>query len=168
QHKGNCGGASALTGVYEECRKGRLDLQRFSAGKTVSSALPRSLAEPAKPTPPPSIGAGNGLHAGHSFGQVIVHSRLPHTIQTKRNVSQPDDQFEQEADRTAGQVPSAALRAQPMPGDDAALPAPASRADQTPAPGASPAEAATGTAAPEETASSGMIVEDDAQKVGPG
>jgi hypothetical protein len=156
QRKCACGGSSGVGGDCEECSKKRLSVQRFPGDRDGSSILPHSLA------------ASSGF--GHHLNRVPVHNHLPQGIQAKLAVSQPGDQFEQEADLIAERITHTSLasaspneppdplsRSEPLIQrlalDDAASPSTESEAEP-----ASTTEAAPG----------GLIVEDDARELAPG
>ena len=91
QRKCACGGSSGVGGDCEECGKKRLTVQRFPADRTSLAMLQQSLA--ATPS-----------RFGHDLSKVRVHNHVPQGVQTKLNVNEPGDQFEQEADRVAEQI----------------------------------------------------------------
>ena len=189
QRKCACGGSAGMSGDCESCQGKRLTLQRYSRERTTIAGLLPSLGKSLVPTAPDSRGArGNGL--GHHFG--LIKSRVPRQVQTKPAVSEPTDQYEQEADRAAEQIGGkSALEAKPQPSslshseqliqravskgattsaDNAAGSASTEPSAAPPVPATS--QAAGPEAAPEAGAESsapaGLIVEDDAQEVGPG
>ena len=54
---------------------------------------------------------------GHDFSKVRIHNAAPTTIQTKLTINQPNDRYEQEADRVADQVmkmPELRVQRQPI------------------------------------------------------
>jgi hypothetical protein len=177
QRKCACGGSSAETGDCEACKsKRRLTLQRYSANRAKPSALLRSLAAPSHTDTRPAIAPG----FGHSFAQLQVHTRGPRGIQAKLNVSQPGDQSEQEADRIAEQVmrtsapSSAPSSTEGHPRSTALSHTPlliqrqaADEMATTPEAAPATAPGAAETAATAEATTAGLIVEDEAQEVGP-
>src|SRR4051812_11940647 len=88
QRKCACGSSSGVGGDCEECSKKRLSVQRFSADRDIPSI-------PLQPL------AATSSRFGHQLGRVQMHNRPSQGIQTKLAVSQPGDQFEQEADLIA-------------------------------------------------------------------
>jgi Domain of unknown function (DUF4157) len=171
QRKCACGGSPGLTGDCEECgAEKRLALRRYSANRAEPSSLTRSL---------PAISHAETLAAvapgfGHNFAQ--LQTRAPYGIQTKLNVSQPGDRYEEEADRVAEQVirasawsgaeanqPSAALSSTRLLIQRQADDEIAADTEALPTPAPSPA----GPASTEAAASAGLIAEDGAQEVGP-
>ncbi|MEW6734857.1 MAG: DUF4157 domain-containing protein, partial [Acidobacteriota bacterium] len=158
QRKCECGGVAGMDGQCEKCKKGDLNLQRFSVDRVTALILPRSL---------------NNL--GYNFGEIKVFAHRPNTVQTKSNISGTEDEYEKEADRIAKQIvkTSTPLISQT---DQHSLTLSASQpliqrqvADRA-ATGAEtepplPTSAAT---ASEETSANGLIVEDEVERVGSG
>jgi hypothetical protein len=132
----------------------------------------RSLAEPVNPSRRATVEFG----FGHNFGQVQVHAHLPYRIQTKLAVSQPGDQYEQEADRVAEQLTGATLppvseekQAAPLSGTEPGVQRmPTNGAAASPEVVPTPAPAMPEPASPEATPRAGLIVEDEAGELGLG
>jgi hypothetical protein len=104
------------------------------------------------PTPEPAF--------GHNFGRIKLHGRVPQRIQTKAEVRQPEDEYEREADLAASQVMHSFLP-QVLEGSLRAELSHSGPMIQRQALESQSPE--TGEAAP-----AGLIVEDDAQEIGPG
>jgi len=173
QRKCACGGSAGMSGECEGCQEKRLSIHRYAADSRSPSRLLPSPAGLARSTPLPNSGARAG--AGHHFGRLRVGGSSLSEASGERAVSRPGDRSEDEADRAAEQV----MRALSSPVFEEKQEAPA--LSQTPPliqrevtdENASEMEATPETttepetAAPEETPASGLIVEDDAQEVGP-
>ncbi len=69
--------------------------QALAASWGISSAADAG-APPLPPTGPPA--------GGHSFGKIAIYSGGPLPVQTQLTIGQPNDPYEQEADRVADQV----------------------------------------------------------------
>ncbi len=102
-----CGGVAGIDDLCEQCRSQRLSGQRGT----------RSFLEPSWSTPPGYGVPGaspqpieamqplsGGSRFGHDFRRIPVHAPPSEPIQAKLIVSQPGDQYEQEADQVAEQV----------------------------------------------------------------
>ena len=82
-------------------------LQRSSADHAGHAAVPpivhEVLCSPGQPLDP-ATRTFVEPHFGHDFSRIQAHTDVPKTIQTKLIISQPNDRYEQEADRVAEQV----------------------------------------------------------------
>ena len=120
---------------------------------------------------------------GHNFGRVQLYGRVPQRIQAKTDVSQPEDEYEREADLAASRVtrsflplvPEGSLRPElsrsgPMI-QRQAIEGQAPEISGVAATGsisAASTQTARETAAIGEAAPAGLIVEDDAREIGAG
>ena len=169
QRKCACGGSPGHGGECDECRQKRLALKPRSSG---------------------GGGFFVGSLAGHDFSRVRVSNSTLPRIQTKLDVSEPGDVWEQEADLAAAQVvqgpegaggfyspPQPAQRGSkgeaPAEAAPPAAEAPIAAPEEPTAasPEATPEAAAPGTAeapTPEAGPAAGLIVEDDATDIAPG
>jgi hypothetical protein len=175
QRKCACGGSAGMSGACEECQEKQLSVNRYSTDRLAPSSLLPSPAELARSTPlSDSGGARSG--PGHDFGRLRVGAAGTGGTSGERAISQPGDRSEQEADRAAEHV----MRALSSPVFEENQEAPdlsrmspliqrevadenTSGMEATPETSTEPE-----TAAPEETPAGGLILEDDAQEVGPG
>ena len=96
-----------LAGERSERDEEELTLQRSPVDQAETSAVPpivhevlRSLGQP----PDVATRAHMEPRFGHDFSGVQVHTGVPKTIQTKLIIGQPNDRYEQEADRVADAV----------------------------------------------------------------
>jgi len=90
-----CGGVPGLTGECEECSGKRLSGQRGSN----PPALPNN-----PPDDQPTGQIQRSTLGGYSFGKLAIAPKERYGIQTKLAIGQPNDRYEQEADRVANQV----------------------------------------------------------------
>jgi hypothetical protein len=103
-----CGAVAGLTGDCEECANKRLGQQWVAA------------SPPSGPGGPPSDGATLSVSRKEGrfrFHDLAIHSKERLGIQPKLRIGQPNDKYEQEADRVADQVmrlPEPRLRMQPI------------------------------------------------------
>lgn len=85
----------------------RLMLQRRSTSEVEFSKVPpivhEVLRSPGQPLDP-ATRAFMEPRFGHDFSEVLVHTDVSKTIQTKLTVGQPNDRYEKEADRVAEEV----------------------------------------------------------------
>src|SRR5262249_9297479 len=179
QRKCDCGGPARVLGEWGDCLGKQLSIKLYFTYCPAPSRVLRSPADIAQSTIQSDSGAGGSAGAGHSFGRLRVGAAAPSGTNGERAVSQPGDRSEVEADRAADKV----MRDLSSPVFEEKQEAPEAMnlsrttpliqrevADES----ASEMEAAPETTtepetvAPEETPVAGLIVEDDAQDVGPG
>jgi hypothetical protein len=115
QRKCACGGMPGVSGECEECRKKKLQRPPsslptpFSVGHSPStvSELPPIVHEvlhsPGRPLDP-STPAFMEARFGHDFSRTPVRAAGPGIPQAKLMIGQPNDQYEQEADRMASEI----------------------------------------------------------------
>jgi uncharacterized protein DUF4157 len=178
QRKCECGGSAGMSGECEGCQEKRLTINRYSTDRLAPSSLSPSPAELARSTPlSDSGGARSG--PGHDFGRLRVSAAVTGGTSGERAVSRPGDRSEVEADRAAERVMRALSsplyeekQEAPEATDLSSTPPLIQRevADENASGMETTPETSTEseTAAPEETSAGGLIVEDDAQEVGPG
>jgi hypothetical protein len=106
QPKCGCSAGLAPVGECSQCRGKRATSPRPSLNQTGLN-LARSILNEREI--PQSEAAGSAAHSplSHNFGSLMLHSQSTRGVQTKLKVSQPEDQFEQEADRVAEQITGA-------------------------------------------------------------
>jgi hypothetical protein len=164
-----------MSGECEECQEKQLTINRYSTGRRPPTDLLPPRAELARSTSLSDSGAAARYGAGHNFGRLRVGAAALSGTSGERAVSQPGDRSEVEADRAAERV----MRALSSPVFEEKQEAPAlsqtppliqrAAADENTSEMGAEAEEtpATETAASAETAATVLIVEDDAQEVGP-
>ena len=96
QRQCECGAAAGLSGQCEECDSKRLSGRKGTMG---SIALPSS-----PPNDQPTDLIQQKPHLEYSFGDIAIDPRQQLGIQAKLTIGQPNDKYEQEADRVAEQV----------------------------------------------------------------
>jgi len=174
QRKCACGGSSGgLTGACDECQHKRLTVQRYSRDREVLAALRSALAPPLNLSLDPGtrrVGDRNALRP--------LQTIAPRRVQTKLTVGQSTKPNEQPADPAAERVVGGSA---PGLNDQSPIPAPEQpeiapdAAEEETSSGkrtasdvaAATAPATAETPEPETPTPAGLIVEDDAQQVGP-
>jgi len=111
QRKCACGGTPGPSGECEECRKKRLRrkvAQPSTLNQQHSKAPPivhEVLRSPGQPLDSDTR-AFMEPRFGHDFSQVRVRQVAPRRMQARLTIGQPNDKYEQEADRVAEQIVS--------------------------------------------------------------
>ena len=106
-----------------ECKQNKGMLQRRAVNQTESTDLSLT-ARQGRRSPEAGVNLATAILAGTALGQQSKRTTLPKTplrIQAKLVVGQPNDKYEQEADRIAGQVmrmPEPRVQRQPEPDED--------------------------------------------------
>jgi hypothetical protein len=89
-----CGGIPGLTGECEECSSKRLSGPRVATRSAMPNNTPDDSSTQVQRTPLP----------GFSFGKIALKPQERLGMQAKLTIGQPNDRYEQEADRVANQV----------------------------------------------------------------
>jgi len=95
-------GSAALSGECEDCKNKQAKLHRYSVDRPQLSHLLHSFAAAPRALRP--LGPAFDGGSSHNFGVVRVHPPTTPATQARRDVSEPGEQHEQEADRAAQQV----------------------------------------------------------------
>jgi 3D (Asp-Asp-Asp) domain-containing protein len=171
QRKCACGGSSSIETECEDCKRNKIDVQRYSARRESTDTLISRFVTGSRIALPDS--SDNPSALGHSFSQIRVHQNTKPTLQTKLRGRVPSEPHEEEADRIANLVTqplqaASAVRREPIESSQMGLAvqrAPDDRSEQSSEAGK---EAMPQTATPTEKSAARSLIVEDGASVGPG
>lgn len=164
QRKCDCGGAETISGNCEQCSTDRLNLQRYSASRPnlFSEAVSSQQGSTSS-----GVASDQSSSHGHQLGRLRVHRKPAAT-----NEAEATERYEREADDIATQVVSAlgggdSQRSEATAMLSAAQPMIQRQVADESLESEDASASESETAAPKAAATLGLIVEDDAEQIGP-
>ena len=172
-----CGGSASVEGACEKCKQPeRNSLQRYSTTRADLAALTLRALTASAADPP--LESASHRAQGHDLAHVAIHRTSSQTVQRKGTLGQPPDPYEQGGDDIAphltGANRSLTTTRPAAPVSRVAYPLiqraalPGSSPGAAHAASAQPAQAAAEKPASQQAATRGLLVDDDADQIGPG